>query len=273
MYKSILAAAILSVSAMAHLSAQEGEKKEENKMPTTLSISNGGITLKKDGPEKRFSVSSCVLDIGLNSLQDKTDYKNLGVAGQQLIKTPDAVQNGQIFNLRREKSWNVNIYPVVGSYRLMKTAHQKIYLSSGLGLQMYNFRFNRPVTYLNVTTPEIYMDSLKTITRNKLGFTYLTVPLMLTFKTKASEKTWLVYGAGVTGGYRLSSWTKQISNEYGKQKNHDKFNFSDFNACLTGEIGLDHYFRLYASYQLTPLHNDGVLDQRPFCIGLRIWGI
>ena len=109
-------------------------------------------------------------------------------------------------------------------------------------------------------------------TKNQLGFTYLTVPLQFTFKTKLAEKAWLVYGAGISGGYRIASWTKQISAERGKDKNHDKFNFNDFNTCVTGEIGLDGYFRLYASYQLTSLH-ENALDQKPFCIGIRIGGI
>ena len=77
---------------------------------------------------------------------------------------------------------------------------------------------------------------------------------------------------GVSGGYRLSSWTKQISDERGKQKNHDQFNFNDFNACLTAEVGIDNIFRLYASYQVTPLH-ENVLEQYPFSIGIRFGGI
>jgi len=77
---------------------------------------------------------------------------------------------------------------------------------------------------------------------------------------------------GITGGYRLSSWTKQISDQKGLQKNHDKFNFSDFNSCITAEFGLDDYFRLYASYQVTPLQ-ENALDQRPFSIGLRFGGL
>ena len=99
-----------------------------------------------------------------------------------------------------------------------------------------------------------------------------TIPLQFTFKTKLAEKAWLVYGVGATGGYRIASWNKQVSPERGKQKNRDEFNFNDFNACVTGEIGLDNIFRVFASYQLTPLHSTA-LDQRPFTIGLRFGGI
>jgi hypothetical protein len=98
------------------------------------------------------------------------------------------------------------------------------------------------------------------------------MPLNLTAKTRISKKTWLVYGAGVTGGYRISSLTKQRSNERGQQKNHDSFNFNDFNACVTGEIGISGVFRIYATYQVTALHNTA-LDQHPLCIGLRFGGV
>ena len=136
---------------------------------------------------------------------------------------------------------------------------------------MYNFRFSKDISYLNETTPTVIMDSVH-FSKNKLAFSYLSVPLNIVFKTRLAEKTWLVYGAGVTGGYRISSWTKQKSEARGKQKNHDDFNMNDFNVCLTGEIGLDSYFRLFVSYQVTPLH-ETYLDQHPLCIGFRFGGI
>jgi hypothetical protein len=95
---------------------------------------------------------------------------------------------------------------------------------------------------------------------------------MVTLKTKLSKDIWLVYGAGITAGYRIASWTKQVSAEKGKQKDHDQYNFNNFNSCVTAEVGLEGYFRLYASYQLTALHED-ILDQHPYCIGVRFLGI
>jgi hypothetical protein len=225
-----------------------------------------GSDMKDD---KTFSIEFGMIDLGVNVLHDKTDYTS--PAAQAFLKVSPELKNENLFSLRNSKSINVNIYPVLAKWRVVHTEGQRIYLTAGVGLQMYNFRFNKNITYLNKTTPEVISDTIL-FTKNKLAFTYLSVPLMATFKTKLAPKAWLVYGVGITGGYRIDSWTKQVSGQFGKVKNHDSFNFSDFNSCLTAEIGLDNYFRLYASYQLTALQ-ENALDQHPLCIGLRIGGM
>ncbi|XZF12738.1 outer membrane beta-barrel protein [Chitinophagaceae bacterium MMS25-I14] len=243
----------------------------------TLTIGNGGIKYSRydtkdtaTHKEKAFDVQVGMLDIGFNSLQDNTNY-NSAAAQHFLGQVSSDQRNGNLFNLRQGKSINVNIYPVMFKYRLLKTNGQKIYLSTGLGLQMYNFRFEKPISFINNTEPAVITDTVS-FSKNKLGLTYLTMPLMLTFKTRITEKNWLVYGVGITGGYRLASWTKQKSAERGKDKNHDSFNFSDFNACITGEIGVQNILRLYASYQLTNMYKNS-LDQHPFSIGIRFFGL
>lgn len=269
MYKKLTIALIASCLLMANTTTAQDKKKEPNEM--TLSLGNDGLSIEtKKSKSKVFKIEVGVVDLGLNSLMDKSNYNT--TAAQTFLQVPTEFQGENLFDLNGGKSWNVNVWPILASWRILKSNSQKIYIGTGVGLQMYNFRFNRPVTYTNEVVPAVHMDSVNTITKNKLGFTYLSVPLMLTFKTKASDKHWLVYGFGVTGGYRVSSWMKQVSNEQGKQKNHNKFNFNDFNSCLTAELGITGYFRLYASYQITPLHED-VLDQHPFSIGLRFGGI
>lgn len=276
MYIRIITALVLTAligSTQAY--AQEAGEKEKN-VKKNITISNEGISINKEPKEreKSFKLTFGMVDLGLNSLQDKTDYNNLSTAADQFLNVPQEFKNEELFNLRGGKSWNVNVYPVMATVRYggKPESIQKAYFSTGVMLQMYNFRFTRPVTYTNTVTPEVYLDSVQTITKNKLGFTYLSIPLMFTFKTKVAEKVTFVYGVGVTGGYRLASWMKQVSNENGKQKNHDQFNFNDFNSCITAEFGLDNIFRLYASYQLTPLHENHLV-QRPFSIGLRFSSI
>lgn len=262
-----MAATVLSLSA----NAQDGEKKE--KKTTTIKIGSDGITVNdkkvEEKPEKNFDISVGMVDIGINSIIDNTNYNS--AAAKAFLQVPQNLQNENLFSMRTGKSWNVNVYPLMAKIRLQNGKKQKIYLSTGIGLQMYNFRYTKNISYKNETVPMVVMDSIG-FSKNKIGLTYLSVPLQFTFKTKLAEKAWLVYGVGVTGGYRIASWNKQISAERGKQKNRDEFNFNDFNACVTGEIGLDDYFRIFASYQVTPLHSTG-LDQRPFTIGLRFGGI
>lgn len=256
----------IALAAGPGVNAQEDEKRKKE---ISVDVSPDGLSVKKNA-DNAFDVDFGGIDFGINSLQDRSNYN--GAAAQALLQVADAYRNESLFNLQSGKSWNVNIWPVLASWRVLNGNGQKIVIGTGIGLQMYNFRFVKPVTYTNEVTPLVYLDSVNTITKNKLGFTYLSVPLMLTFKTRAGGDTWFVYGLGITGGYRLSSHVKQISNEQGKRKNHDKYNFADFNSCLTAELGLEGYFRLYASYQFTALA-ENALEQYPLSIGLRFGGI
>src|SRR5690606_7337838 len=136
--------------------------------------------------------------------------------------------NEDLFSLRTAKSINVNIYPIMVKARLHKSDRHKILLATGLGLQLYNFRFTKPISYRAEPVPGVVVDTIS-FSKNKLAFNYLTVPLMINFKTKVTNSksggTWLTYGVGVSGGFLLSSWTKQVSDERGKDKTHDPFNF------------------------------------------------
>jgi hypothetical protein len=259
----IIAFALLSLPAMAQ---EKGPKKGDQ-----LTIGSGGIrvTHKGDSTQKAFELQIGMLDLGVNSLQDKTNYQS--AEAQNFLKVSPEAKNSNLFALRDMKSVNVNIYPVLVKFNALRTRNQKILISTGLGLQIYNFRFNKPISFINTTEPAVIMDTVS-FSKNKLAVTYLTVPLMVTAKTRLADKTWLVYGAGISAGYRLSSWTKQISDERGKQKNRDRFNLSDYNVCVNGEVGLEGYIRLYASYQLTNMFDNG-LDQHPFSIGVRFLGL
>lgn len=280
----LMTACMLSFAASAQ---EEGTKDGSAKKRKSLSISNEGIKVedveeakegiyvKKDTVpnskriERKFAFTYAAVDLGINTLQDKTDYNS--AAAQGFLNVPEGMKNDKLFSLQTGKSWNVNVWPVLFKARVVKTKAQKLYISSGIGLQMYNFRFTKNISYLNNTTPEVFLDSVD-FSKNKLGLTYLSVPLALTAKTKIAKGTWLVYGAGVTGGYRIGSLNKQVSGSRGKDKNRDAFNFSDFNACVTGEIGISGVMRIYATYQLTSLH-ESALVQHPLCIGLRFGGV
>jgi hypothetical protein len=258
--------------------------KDKKKSGHSISIGSGGIYYdngKHDSSYHRFSIQFGMLDLGINSLVDKTNYPGpngpITSNPNTFLAVDAAHQNADLFSLRQSKSINVNIYPIMLRMGLYHSPRQKITLATGVGMQLYNFRFTKPITYHNDPSPYVALDTVA-FSKNKLAFNYLTVPLMLNAKTRlgrsATSKNalWLVYGAGVSGGYLLSSWTKQISDERGKEKNHDAFNFNKTNVCVNGELGLDGYFRLYASYQLTALH-DGYLDQHPFSIGIRFLGL
>jgi len=255
---------LLAISVSAQEKTEDSTKKKGHTVAVTL-----GSEETKDTSEKIFDVHVGMLDLGFNYLDDKTNYNDPAVSN--FLNVPNELKNENLFSLREGKSINVNIYPVMLKARILKTQRQRIYVTLGAGLQIYNFRFNKPISYVNETVPMVIMDTVA-FTKNKVGITYLSVPLMITSKTKLAKDIWLVYGAGISAGYRIASWTKQISGERGKEKDHDQFNFNNFNSCITGEIGIDGWVRLYASYQLTALHKDA-LDQHPYAIGVRFSGI
>lgn len=262
-------ALLASLSAQAQLEVKTQEDTTGKKKGGSVAVKLFESSEDKDSSNKMFDVQFGLLDLGVNVLNDKTDYNSL--AAKSFLQVPASMQNENLFSMRAAKSVNVNIYPVVGKMRLVKTKGQRLYASVGLGFQIYNFSFSKPITYQNTTTPQIIMDTV-VFSKNKISITYLSVPLMITAKTRMAKGLWLVYGVGVSGGFRINSLQKQISGERGKQKNHDQFNFSDFNACVSGEIGIDGYVRLFASYQLTNLYANS-LTQYPYSIGVRFIGI
>jgi hypothetical protein len=274
-----------------NINAQETTKEnKEPKKKRTLSISNKGILFeetcdsckedkavdttenddKEDKEEKagKFRARFTMLDVGINMLNDATVYSDPKVQSY-LGGVPAAKRDASVFDLKT-KSVNVNIYPLMVKFLAVKTHGQRLYISSGIGFQVYNFRYENNISYTK-SPNGIYMDSIN-FDKNKLAVNYLNVPLMLTGKTRLHKKTWLTYGACITAGYRLSSWNKQVSDERGKTKTHGNFDLTDYNACVTGEFGIDGILRFYGSYQLTPLYENGI-NQRPICIGVRILGI
>lgn len=263
------------LTALLLLNINATAQDDKVKYTKTLTIGSDGIKVEKEEKETKEKTSGITLrfgaiDLGLNSLQDKTDYNS--AAAKDFLNVPAEYQNENLFDLRNGRSWNVNVWPVLLGWNPLCNTKQQIVIGTGVGIQMYNFRFNKNVTYNNDITPEVYLDTVRSFSKNKLTVSYLSVPLMVNFKTKAGSKTWLVYGIGVTGGYRIASRMKQITAEDGKQKDNNKFNLNDFNACVTAEFGLDNYFRLFASYQLTPLHENSLV-QHPLSVGLRFGGI
>ncbi|MBN9483075.1 MAG: hypothetical protein BGO70_01365 [Bacteroidetes bacterium 43-93] len=271
---------IYGIAAIALLNSQAifAQEKTNGKKDVQIQLSTDGAKVKvndKTKPaDKDFSVEFGMVDIGVNAFKDNTVYDAQTFANNSFFNVPQDLQNKNLFDLRTGKSINVNIWPVMAKLKLLKTPGQKIYLSTGIGLQIYNFRYSKDITFVNNTVPQVVLlDSTTDYRKNKLVVNYLSIPLQMTFKTRMANKLWLVYGVGITGGYRIGSWTKQVSQKFGKQKNHDSFNLNDFNSCVTAEFGLDDYFRIYASYQLTNMYKDAFVDQRPFSIGLRFGGI
>lgn len=224
--------------------------------------------------ESRVEVGYFFFDFGLNFLRDMTNYNMPQPQSltENFANVPGEDINKNLMALRNGRSWNVDIYPVMVNFKLIRNPSFNLNLNTGLGLQIYNFRFKNNISFTEHPNSQIYLDNVS-FTKDKLSIQYLAIPLMIDFKNKLDDKHWLVYGVGVQGGYRLSSWTKQVSGERGKEKNRDPFNFNDYNFSIVGEVGIDNWVKLYVNYQLTNIYNDNnSLLQYPVSFGIRLGG-
>ena len=235
----------------------------------TRSVNDTTNEEEKEKKEGDFDAHIGVLDIGTNFIMDNTDYNSAAV--KSFLNVPANRQNGHLLDLRQSKSINVNIYPFMETFYALKRKNQRINITTGIGLQLYNFRYENPVTFTK-NPNSVILDTLS-FKKDKLGIDYLNVPLMINFKTRLHKDKWLVYGVGITAGYNIATWTKQVVGGK-KMKLHDDFGISGFNSCVTAEIGISTGVRFYGTYQLTNLFDASTgMEQHPISVGLRFFPI
>ncbi len=231
----------------------------------TINIHGGSKEKKK---HSNVSTNYFILDLGFANFRDQTNYgagglaqtsgylKQIGPGGK-----PDANSNGLISG----KSSNVNLWLFMQKLNLYKHV---VNLKYGLGLEMYNFRYNHSLSYRKDPSPYMFNDSVS-FSKNKLFAEYLTVPFMVNVNTNPDKKRSFSFSAGVSAGYLFASRNKQISNERGKQKYKGDFNLNPWRLAAIGELGLGPV-RLYGSYSFNALHKDMTgIEQYPYVVGVR----
>lgn len=162
---------------------------------------------------------------------------------------PDAYS---ALELDRAKSANFHLGIIQQGINIYKGKLRFVY---GAGIEFNNYRFkknvdltpdSKPLTY--IVNPEIKYK------KNKLVSQYVTMPLMLNFKSDPNnEDESFNIAAGIQLGYLISSNTKQKWTEGGKkQKNKTKadYNFEDYRMGYVFQFGYGD-FNLYAKYYPT----------------------
>ena len=219
-------------------------------------------------PRKRSNVSTnwWIMDLGFANMRDNTNY-SFAQAGSyfKTIRSADGQVNQNSYKLIPGKSSNVNIWFFMQKLNLVKHV---VNLKYGLGLEMYNFRYDTRLSYQKSPQPYVLNDSIG-FSKNKLYVEYLTVPIMLNFNTTPDSRRGLSFSAGLSAGYLTNSRNKQISGERGKQKTKGDFNFEPWRVAAIGELGLGP-IRLYGSYSLNRLQQDITrVEQYPYTVGIR----
>ena len=224
------------------------------------------IERKKPAP-KKVSTNWWILDLGFAGNRDETNYVT-AVVNNNYLKTfspANGAPNKQTFNLNNGKTTNVNLWFFMQKVSIVK---QAIFLKYGMGMEMYNFRYDSRVSYRKESFPYLYNDSIS-FSKNKLFAGYLSVPLMLHVNTTPGNKKGFSFSAGVSAGYLVGSRGKQKSEARGKQKYKGDFDLSPFRTALIGELGIGPV-KLYGSYSLNTLHDSYTkLEQYPFAVGIR----
>ena len=235
---------------------------KENRLHASGRSSSTTTVERKPYKPARISTNWLIFDLGYANVNDKTDYT--GAEAQNFLQAvPPGERPGQDdLKLRANKTSNVNIWVVMQKVSIGKGYFNIKY---GLGLEMFNFRYESNIRY-NKSPNYIYKDTIS-FSKNKLFSQYGTIPLMLNFNSSPGRKKGFSISAGVSAGYLISSHTKEVSAERGKEKTKGDLGLEKFRLAYVGEVGIGP-IRLFGSYSISKLHQTG-LEQYPYSMGIR----
>ena len=246
------------------------KKNKTNSQDTTYNSGKKTITINIGGgnePKKKKKVSTnwWIMDLGFTNFHDATNYSAAQLNGYLKQVGSSAKVDANTNNLNTGRSSNFNLWFFM---QKLNISQHKLNIKYGLGLEMYNFRYNTSLSYRKDPTPYGYTDTIS-FSKNKLFVQYLTVPLMVNFNLNPDKKGCLSISAGVSAGYLISSRNKQISSERGMQKAQGDFNLNPWRLAAIAEIGLGP-IRLFGSASFNKLHKDITrMEQYPYSVGIR----
>jgi hypothetical protein len=238
------------------------DKKDWQSMIEKGDFKNTQIKIEKiKGIKKSRTTKWFAMDLGFANYYDGTNYK---YDPSFVRPATGAALSNKSFRLNNSRSSNFNLWIV---QQKMNIKQSDFNLKYGIGLQMYNFRFEQPISFRNDGASFVYLDN-KTFKKDKLFVNYLTIPVQLNYQPKSGNKKGLNASGGLSFGYLLNSRNKQISGT--KEKYNGNFNLNDFQVAGIGEVGVGS-LKLYASASLTNLYDSKLSKQfnYPFSIGLR----
>ncbi|MNR25751.1 hypothetical protein D3C85_1429170 [compost metagenome] len=116
-------------------------------------------------------------------------------------------------------------------------------------------------------------DTVNDYRKNKLRAVYLTVPLMLEFCSNGKSDKGFYLAAGVIGGVRIGSSTKQVIEEdksKEKTKTRGVYGLNAFRLDAAVKLGYKD-IGVFANYSLLPLFDtDKTVGVYPLTFGLTV---
>ena len=248
------------------IKSQDGDvKKDWESILEDGDFDNTHIKIER-APKKLSNVSTnwWIFDLGFANWIDKTP--NLLYSGLPSNPFAHQYETNSDLKLNNVKSSNVNIWIVQQKVNLYQ---HYLNLKYGVGIEMYNFRFEQPISFRKDPNNAIFIDNV-TFSKNKLFAEYLTVPIQLNFQSNPRNNRSFYASIGMSTGYLIQSHTKQISEERGKKKVNGNFNLNNLKMSTIGELGIGS-IRLYGSYNMTNLFDKNLTNYYflPYAIGVR----
>jgi hypothetical protein len=218
---------------------------------------------KSNNNFKQLETSWFAFDLALVNYLDETKYaenKSLSnpAIGEPLSKFKMQLNNG--------KSTNINIWVVQQKYRLKNPA---FYLKYGLGLEMFNFRYEYGINFRKNESMFIYLND-ESYEKNKLFTSYLSAPVQIGYDFKLKNDKILGISGGLVTGYLFKSYNKQINRELGKEKYKSNFSLRDMRLAGIFEIRIDK-LKFFGTASLQNMLDKMNTNQSlyPYSFGLR----
>lgn len=201
------------------------------------------------------------IDLGVNMLMAKDGSLNM-----------DSTNSWLDLDYGRSLSWRINL--VEEKIRLYKD-YVGIIIGAGLTYNSYGLKNNVDIMTQDssATYGVAINDTIRDYSKNKFRASYIHVPLMLEFNTSNDNEKSFHLAAGVVGGWKMGSITKQKwedNDEKYQVRRKADYNLTPFTLDATARIGYKN-FTVFASYGLTPLFekNKGP-EVYPITVGLQI---
>lgn len=203
--------------------------------PVSVTSSNGDTTIKKDPNRARFigGITFTRLDIGFSKLIDNGQF--------------DLSPTNEFLDYRAGKTSNVSFDVMQFGYRF--GSNFKIYIAGGF--DWTHIRLKKDITMQKDAPQLTYTTDATDYSKNRFSSSYLHVPLNFEFRTSANDndnRFYFVIGPEV--GFLLNGKVKQISDEFGKVKIKDDYNFAPFRYGGTVRVGwnsLAFFAKYYAN--------------------------
>ncbi len=262
-------------------SDEENEKDEKGNDTTTVKVGNKQIIIiDEEGEENKnqFDIKTDKSE-GVTTIRYHKGAKTEGHWGGFELGFNNYFQSGfdsglpegyDFLELNTGKSIAVNLNLFDWKAKIFN--HHLMFVT-GLGITWNNWRFQSDRTLIsNAPQVSANFDSID-YKKNKLTASYVTLPLLLEFNTSAYEKKSFHVGAGIIGGYRIGSHTKQkfeLNGKTRKVKTYDDFNLDPFRYDATLRIGYRGY-TVFGTYGLNRLFkkNEGP-ELHPFTFGITL---